>query len=107
MNPQDANMTSDAGPAEKSYPPFWALWIVFLTMACLQAAYLSNELRQQSRIEATLAEMKVPLAQSQAVNQTIEAIGRELLALSADSTEAAKIVAEFKIKLTEPAKPAK
>ena len=40
--------------------------------------------------------------QARAISQTTQAIGHELLALSADSPEASNIVAEFNIKLNAP-----
>ena len=36
---------------------------------------------------------------TQTINQMTEAVGRDLLALAADSPEAARIIAEFKIQL--------
>ena len=111
MNFQDTNnfagQAGGASPAGKSHSPFWAVWIVFLTLAILQVLNLIGDFKQRSQLQTTEAQMKIPVVQAKAIRLTIEAVGRELLALSKDSAEAAKIVAEFKITLNEPPPPSK
>ena len=106
MNAPSSNDTTVNRPAGNIYSPFWALWVVFLTLLFLQSTYLVGDYKQQSEIQAVRLQIKSAVAQAQAVSQTTEAVGRELVALSGKSTEAAKIIAEFKIKLNAPAQPA-
>jgi hypothetical protein len=106
MNPPIPGDSTATRPAEKICSPFWPVWVVFLTLIFLQSTYLLNDFKQQSQIKAARTQLKSALAQAQAVNQTTEAVGRELVALSGKSTEAARIVAEFKIKVNPPAEPA-
>jgi 4-alpha-glucanotransferase len=111
MNLQDpshsAGETAGASPAEKFYSPFWAIWIVFLTLTILQVPNLTADFKQPPQLQAARTQLKTALVQAQAISQTAEAVGRELLTLSKDSAEAAKIVADFNIKLNEPPPPAK
>jgi len=95
MNPQNT--------AAKTYSPFWALGLVFATLIFLQAWYLKDDFNQRSQIEATQAQLKSLVGQAQTINQTTEAVGRELFALSSTSEEAARIITEFKIQLNQPA----
>ena len=98
MNPQNI--------AAKTYSPFWALILVFATLIFLQAWYvLKDDINQRSQIEATQAQLKSLVGQAQTINQTTEAIGRELMALSSSSEEAARIITEFNIQLNQPAQP--
>ena len=101
MNPPTANNSTGT-----NYSPFWALWVVFLTLVFLQSTYLLNDFKQLGQIQTAQLQLKSAVAQAQAISQTTEAVGRELVALSGKSTEAAKIIAEFKIKLNAPAQPA-
>ena len=89
--------------ASRSYSPFWAILAVFVTLIFLQTTYVMGDFEQKSQIKAAGAQVKPQLTQAKTVNQTTEALGRDLVALSANSTEAAKIVAEFKIRLNAPA----
>ena len=107
MNSEIIGASTETSPREKSYSPFWAIWIVFLTFVFLQASYFHDDFTQRSRIEAAETQLKTPLTQTLAINRTIEAVSRELLALAPDSAEAAKIIAEFNIILRPAAQPAK
>jgi len=89
--------------AAKTYSPFWALCLLFATLMFLQATYLIDDFKQKSQIEAARAQLKGALTQAQTISQTTEAVGRELVALAPTSPEAAKIIAEFKIQLNQPA----
>ena len=106
MNPEDTRTSTGARLADKCYSPFWAIWIVFVALALVQALYFADDLNTQARIEAAEAQFKRPLMQVQAVNQAIEAVSRDLVALAPECAEAGKIIAEFKINVTQPAKPA-
>ena len=103
MNPQD----TDTRQMTKTYSPFWALCILFVTLIFLQASYLRDDFKQQSQIQTARTQLKPALTQAQTISQTTEAVGRELVTLSADSPEAAKIISEFKIQLNKPPQPNK
>ena len=91
MNPSDL--------PQKTYSPFCPLITVFLVFLFVQCAHLVDDVRQRSQINAVRAQMKTGLAQAQTVNQTTESVGRDLVALSSNSAEAAKIISEFKIRV--------
>ena len=93
--------------AAKTFSPFWALCLLFATLIFLQAAYVIDDFNQQSQIQAARAQLKPMLTQAQTISQTTEAVGRDLVSLSANSGEAAKIIAEFKIQINKPAEPKK
>ena len=100
MNPQNT--------AGKIYSPCWALGLVFATLIFLQAWYVKDDFNQRSQIKAAGAQLKGLVGQAQTISQTTEAVGRELVALAAaDSEEAKKIIAEFKIQINKPAEVAK
>ena len=96
----------DDAPAQP-YSPFCVLTLVFLTLVFLQTVYLRGDFSKRDQIRAARQQLTAPLNKAQTVNQMTEAVGRELLALAADSPEAAKIIAEFKIQINNPAQPAK
>jgi len=92
----------------KTYSPFWPVGFVFATLIFLQAWYVKDDFNQRSQIKAAGAQLKGLVGQAQTINQTTEAVGRELDALAAaDSEEAKKIIAEFKIQVNKPAEAAK
>src|SRR6266404_1063493 len=95
-------MSSQDRPT-KSYSAFWPVWVVFIVLVFLQGAYVLDDFKQRSQILATRAQIKPGLTQAQTINQTTESVGRELMALSTNSSEAAKIISEFKIKINAPA----
>ena len=97
----------DAPDSGRLYSPFWVLALVFLTLVFLQTIYLRGDFTKRNQIRTAREQLTAPLAKAQTINQMTEAVGRELLTLSADSPEAAKIIAEFKIQLNAPANPAK
>ena len=98
MNPQETDIRS----APKRYSPFWALGLVFATLIFLQASYLIDDFKKQAQIQNARAYLKPALTHARTISQTTEAVGRELVALSAKSPEAARIVAEFKIQYNNP-----
>ena len=107
MNPEENRNSTQAGQAENCYSPFWAVWLVFVTLAIVQVLYFADDSRDRSRLQAAENQLQNSLNQVRAVNQTLEAVGRELVALAPKSPEAARIVNEFKIKLTPTVQPAK
>ena len=88
--------------ATKIYSPFWALCLLFATLIALQISYVMSDFGLKSQLQAARAQLKPTLTQAQTVSQTTEAVGRDLVTLSANSTEAAKIISEFKIQLNTP-----
>ena len=86
----------------KTYSPFWALGVVFVTLILLQTFSLWDDFKQRSRIMVASAQLKSLVGQAQTTIATTEAVGRELVVLSAASEEARKIIAEFKIQITKP-----
>lgn len=81
--------------APQTYSPFWAIAAVFLTFIFLQSVSLSNILKQRSQLEATQAELQKIIPQALTINQTIENLGKDLLAMT--NQEARQIIADFKI----------
>jgi len=77
--------------------------MVFLTLIAMQTAYVIGDFRERAQIRATQAELAKTLSAAQQINQTTEALGKELIELAdAKSAEAAKIVAEMNIKVNAP-----
>jgi len=105
MIPNDTNPNSGPGRAAKSYSPFWALLLVFAALIYLQFAYVMDDFKQRSQIRAASAQLNTARTQAQTIRQTTEAVGRDLLAMSTNSAEAAKIISEFKIQISNPSKP--
>ncbi len=92
----------DPNAPTRSYSPFGALMFVFVVLIFLQTTYLSQDSKEQSGIENARTQLKPALAHARTINETTEAVGRDLVALSTNSAEAASIVAEFKIRLNQP-----
>jgi archaellum component FlaC len=88
--------------AAKTYSPFWALCLLFGTLIFLQVAYVIDDFKQRSQIQAAREQLKPILTKAQNISQTTEAVGRELVALSPTSPEAAKIISELKIQVNKP-----
>ena len=99
-------LKSDPGDLEndedKVYSSFWPVWLVFLTLVVLQSIYIVEDVRERSQIKAAATQLTEPFKRAETVNQMTEAVGRELLALSTNSREAGKIIAEFKIQVNQP-----
>ena len=88
---------------QKAYSLFFPVWLVFLVFALVQGAHLVDDFRQYSQIKSIRTQFKPALTQAQTVNQTTEAVGRDLVAIAPNSPEAAKIISEFKIRIGSPA----
>jgi hypothetical protein len=88
---------------QKTYSPFWSVWLVFMVFLLVQCAHLAEDFRARSQMKAMRTQFKPALIQAQTVNQTTEAVGRDLVALAPNSSEAAKIISEFKIRVGSPA----
>jgi hypothetical protein len=104
MNPYNADNPSRA---TQLHSPFWALCLVFLSLIFLQVSYVTDDFKERDQIQAARTQLNLPLAQAQTLNQITEAVGRDLLTLSTNSVEAAKIVAEFNIRINNPPNPSK
>lgn len=89
--------------APRSCSPFRALAVLFITVGFQQGAYLINDFGTCDRIQLARSELKTVLAQARTINQTTEAVGRDLIVLASKSPEAARIVAEFKLEISNPA----
>jgi hypothetical protein len=92
-------------PAPQNNSPFWALLGLFLALGFLQAAYLIDDYGKRAQVLAALAQIQAVAAKARTINQTTEAVSRDLIALSARSPEAEKIVAEFNIRRNKPVAP--
>ena len=79
----------------KTYSPFWAIAIVFLTFVFLQTVNVKGLLDQRTQLEATRAQMQKVVPQALNLNQTVEKLGHDLLSMT--NKEARQIVADFKI----------
>ena len=100
MYSQSAN---EIHPGQQTFSPFWALVILFITLGFLQTAYLVDDTSKCDQTQTARAQLKKDFVQARTINQTTEAVGRELIVLSAKSPEARKIVAEFNLEIKNPA----
>ncbi len=92
-----------AEQANERYSPFWPVFSVFVVLIFLQGAYLIDDFKQRSQLQAGKTELARTVAQAQTINLTAERVGHELLALAADkSAESARIVADFQIRSNAP-----
>ena len=90
-------------PTQATYSPFWPVFAVFVVLIFLQGAYLIDDFKQRSQLQAAKIELTRTVAQAQTINLTAERVGHELLTLAADkSAEAAKIIADFQIRSNAP-----
>ncbi len=92
-------LDADGQPMKRpaSYSPFWAVFVVFLTMGigyAIQLGSLWNQYQQTRKTEAMLVEM---LPQVRAINTKLQKVTQELIQLSATSAPARQIVADFNI----------
>src|SRR5437899_9711962 len=99
--------TDNPSDSTRRSSPFCVLTAVFLTLVFLQAVYLRGDFLKRGQIRTAREQLTAPLNKAQTVTQLTEAIGRELIAMVKDSSEASNIVAEFKIQLNAPAVPSK
>ncbi|MSU34303.1 MAG: hypothetical protein EXS36_04195 [Pedosphaera sp.] len=101
------NDPNSASVSSQLYSPFWPLFAFFAALSYLQATYLVADFPQLRELKGARSELENSLTQSRVVSRLIDAVSGELLAMAAQSSEAAKIVAEFKIQLDKPSDPAK
>ena len=78
----------------------------YVALAFWQALSFVDDSQDRDRLMLTENQLRASLSQVRAVNQTLDAVGRELVVLAPDSFEAARIVNEYKIKVG-PVQPAK
>ena len=91
-------------PAQR-YSSFWAVFAVFSALIVLQWTYLAADLNERSQLTRARVELAPATARARRITQTVEDLGKELLALAnARNAEAARIVSELDIKLNESAK---
>jgi hypothetical protein len=83
------------------HSPFWPLFLVFLTLATLQAFNLKTTLEQHGQLQKNQREMGRNLPNARMMLETVEALGRDLIVLSGSSEEARAIVTEFQIRINE------
>lgn len=102
-NTSNSQSGDEVRPVAHAYSPFWALVVLVITLSFLQTAYLIDDFADRARIQTARSELKPVFARAQTINQTTEAVGRELIVLSSKSPEAAKIVAEFNLEINNPA----
>lgn len=88
--------------ATEAYSPFWAILSVFTTLILLQVSSMIGDFSQRSQLKAARSQLQPMMAQAMTINQTTDAVGRELVAMSSTSAEAVKIINEFKIQLNKP-----
>ena len=89
-----------------SYSPFWPLFIVFAVFLLMQALELKNRIDQREQMQAASAQFGTLAPKAQSIQQTLEKVGKDLIALSDGKTnEAAKIIAEFDIRINAPTPP--
>ena len=99
--------SKQAATTSHLYSPFWPLFAFFAALMYLQATYVVNDYIQLREMRGAHAQLQGSLTKSRVVSPMIEAVSGELLTLAAESKEAAKIVAEFKIQVHVPPGPAK
>ena len=93
-------MNNSTSPSPVAYSPFWAIVLIAVGLLGLELSNVVESARQQGRLKAMLAESGNGFSRAQTILQTTEKVGRDLLALTAaGSTEAGKIVSEFKMQI--------
>ena len=107
MNDSEKKAVMEIKAGAGRYSPFWPIFVVFLTLAVMQGFYLRSALVQRAQMKVNDEQITKVLPQARTINQMVENVGHELIALSnAKSTEAAKIISEFKIQMNAPVAPA-
>ncbi len=90
-----------------THSPFWPIFIVFAVLAMLQLLDFKNGIDRRRQIKTARVEISSYLPKAATIEQTVEKVGHDLLALSDGNTnEAAKIVSEFQIRANNPPPPA-
>ncbi len=90
------------------YSAFAPILGVFIALAAVHVIYLFSDLNERAQIKRAQAELGPMTGQAARVLKIVDDLSKDLVALAgANDPEAAKIVAEFKIKTNQPAaKPA-
>jgi hypothetical protein len=106
-NPVEVLPERPPAPA-RTYSGFYPVLAVFVILAIVHASYVFGDLNDRTQVKRARAELAPIGGQAQRMMKVIEDLSKDLAILaSANDPEAAKIVAEFKIKTNQPAaKPA-
>jgi hypothetical protein len=107
-NPLD-NKTEAAPVVVPTYSAFYPTLAVFLALAVVHVVYLFADLNERAQIKRARTELAPLTSQAMRVMKIADDLSKDLIALAgANDPEAAKIVADFKIKTTNQpaAKPA-
>ena len=82
------------------YSAFWPVLIVLISIGIVQAYHFSGTLEARKQMKETREQVQKVLPNAKSINDAVENVGRDLIALSdGKSNEAAKIIAEFNIQL--------
>lgn len=98
-------MSNETSSSVRQFSPFWAIVLIVVSLLFLNIAQLTNTFNQRSQIIAAKTEMEKNLPKAQFINQTFEALGRDLLALAPSNQTVAKLVQELGLR-QNPAAPA-
>lgn len=101
------NSLEETRPAP-GYSAFVPTLAVFIALAAVHVIYLFGDLNERAQVKRTHAELAPVTGQAARVMKIVDDLSKDLVALAgANDPEAAKIVADFKIKTNQPAaKPA-
>ena len=92
--------------SDLAYSPFWPLLIVLVAIGIVQAYHFFGTLEARKQMKETREQVQKVLPNAKTINDAVENVGRDLVALSdGKSNEAAKIIAEFNIQLHGSAAP--
>ena len=98
-------MSNESSSSVRQFSPFWAVLFLILSLLFVNIVQLTTTFKQRSQIIAAKTEMEKNLPKAQFINQTFEALGRDLLALAPSNQTVAKLVQELGLR-QNPAAPA-
>jgi len=102
-NPVETSVQHPATPA-LNYSAFYPTLTVFIALAAVHAIYLFADLNERAQIKRTRVELAPLGGQAARLMKIIDDLSKDLTALAgANNAEAARIVADFKIKTNQPA----
>ena len=98
------NSPESAPVPPPAYSAFYPLLAVFIALAAVHVVYLFSGLNERAQIKRARTELAPLAGQAARVMKVVDDLSKDLVALAgANDAEAAKIVADFKIKTNQPA----
>ncbi len=86
---------NDESRYSSRFSAFWPVLFIVLSLLFVNVVQLGSTLSQRSQINAAKAEMTKNLEKARFINQTFEALGRDMLALAPSNEAVAALVKEL------------